>query len=112
MISFFQKYNINVVKKNKNNYEINYSIDSKAYCIRVKKKSGPSSIIMATDEKVTNNETTDVTDKIVSYLGPNEDFHGYQTKPSDLNFEKLTLMYSNGEEKVFEKDDYITIEVD
>lgn len=104
-ISFFQKYNLNVVKKDRGNYEINYVIDSRIYCIRVKKKKGPSDIIFATENKKENGEETsiDITDKLLSYMGPNEDFYGIPTTPSEIGLENITIILSNGEERTFDQ---------
>lgn len=104
-ISFFQKYNLNVIKKDRGNYEINYVIDSKIYSLRVKKKKGPNDIIFATETKIENGEevSNDISDKLLSYMGPNEDFYGVPTTPSELGFENITLILSNGEERTFDE---------
>lgn len=113
-ISFLQKYNLNVIKKDRFNYEINFVIDSKIYCFRVKKKRGPGNVIFATENKIENGVEidNDVSDKLISYMGPNEDFYGIPTTPSELGLEKINVILSNGDERTFEPNKIIHVKID
>jgi hypothetical protein len=103
-----QKYNINIVKKDNKLYEIFYTIDGNTFCFKVKKNKGPSNILMITTKD--NENEVDITDKILMYMGPNEDFYLIKTTVKDLGYDNITFYLSNGEEKLFIEKEYINFD--
>ena len=61
LIYILQKINKTVVKLDKNNYEIIYTLNNKLYKFRVKKQKGPSKVLQIIDNK----KSQDITDKLL-----------------------------------------------
>jgi len=60
----------------------------------IKKKRGPPRLLCATNEEGDN-----VTETVMGYLGPNEDFHGgVALSPSDMGLGAMTILLRNGKE--------------
>lgn len=103
-----QKYNLNIIKKNNKLYEIFYIIDGNTYCFKANKKKGPSDVLMITTKE--NEDDVDITDKVLMYMGPNQDFYGIKTTVKDLGYENITFYLSNGDEKLFKENEYINFD--
>ena len=103
-ITLWQHLNNSVVKLKNNKYEVSYVIKGIKYKMIVQPKRGPRKILMVVD-----NEQSDVSDIIFPYLGPEEDFHGKLYTPKVFNKEELIFELSNGDEKIFGKDEVILI---
>lgn len=58
---------------------------------------------------VVDQNDNDVTSEIQEYLGPYDNFHGYNPTPSDLGFEKLAFLLFDGSELSFGKDHKIQL---
>ena len=82
----------------KNTYEVRYVVNGVLYTMVVKPKRGPKCIIEAVDE-----DDNDITETIISYMGPAENFHGNHLTPSYFNKKTITLSMSSGEELVFQE---------
>lgn len=65
-------------------YQIPYRINGKEYKLLVSAPWGPSPVLWVKDEK-----ENIVTDKIVPYLGPQNNCHGSTITPRDLGYNKL-----------------------
>lgn len=52
-------------------YRVRYLLNDRVYTIVIKKKRGPPRVMYAMDD-----QGKDVTETVLGYLGPNEDFHG------------------------------------
>jgi hypothetical protein len=104
-----QKYNLNIVKNNNKLYEIFYVIDGNTFCFKVNKKKGPSDILMITTKENNNEYDLDITDKVLMYMGPNQDFYGIQTNTKDLGYGNITFYLSNGDEKLFNENEFINL---
>jgi hypothetical protein len=103
-ISFIQYMNNTIIKQGNNTYILTYTIKGKLYKNIIKPIRGPNLVI-----QVISNENEDVTDKILPYMGPRNDWNGNNIKPSFFNYESLTFELSNGNEISFEKNDIIKI---
>jgi hypothetical protein len=58
---------------------------------------------------ITDDLNNDLTQQIIPYIGPNENFHDRYIKPSFFNKTKLIIQLSNGTEKVFMENDNINM---
>lgn len=81
---------------------ISYVLNGKLYRIVVHQRRGPCSVLLVTDE---TNE--DVTDAILPFLGPNDDWHKKEFTPSFWKKESLTFELASGEQITFSKDERI-----
>ena len=82
----------------KNIYEIEYTINCKSYRFLVKYKQGPSKY-----KSFMKDESTDVSERVMPFLGPNDNFHGISYTPQDLGFESLIVHYMDGNVRTFQK---------
>lgn len=103
-LSFLQYMNNSIKKIDKNNYEISYLIDGKMYKMIVKPHKGPACILQVIDE---NNK--DITDEIIPYLGPENDWHGRKFSSKDFKKKSLTFELGNGEERTFEEGEILNV---
>lgn len=78
------------VESKKGKYEVTFFIDSIEYKMIFKKKRGPPSILSF------EHEGKDVTEEIVKYMGPSNNFYGIPTTPSMLGFDTLDVTYVDG----------------
>jgi hypothetical protein len=104
-INFLQWSNNSIEVLNKKNISISYILNGKIYKVLIKAKKGPNLVLLVTDE---NNE--DVTDIVLPYLGPNNDWHHNFFKPCFWNKKFLCFELSSGEMKSFKEDDTIILE--
>jgi hypothetical protein len=74
----------------------------KKYLFSISPLRGPPPVLM-----ISTNEFDDVTYEILSYLGPQYDWHGSKYSPNKLGYEKLNFELSNGTQVTFEKDEII-----
>jgi hypothetical protein len=103
-LNFLQKINKSVIKLDKNSYLITYAIKGKIYKMVVKPKRGPRDILLVYNEKY-----EDISDKIVPYLGPEENWHGSVFKPENFGLNELTFELSNGKQNIFGKNQDIIL---
>jgi hypothetical protein len=102
-INFIQYMNNTVVKHNNNNtYILTYTIKGKLYKNIIKPIRGPNPII-----QVINNKDEDVTEQILPYIGPRNDWNNNNIKPSFFEYDSLTFELSNGKEISFAKNDIL-----
>lgn len=103
-ISFIQYINKSVRIVGKNTYEVSYIINGKLYKMIVNVERGPSPILQISDENF-----EDITDEILPYLGPSNNWHKRKFCAFDFDKNSLTFELSNGEERIFEKEEIINI---
>lgn len=102
-ITIIQTLNNSVVKKTSSNtYEIRYVLSGKIYKLVVIPKKGPKNVLQVIDD---NNQ--DITNLIVPYLGPAEDWHSSKFKPSFFNRKTLTFNLSSSDDVTFTQDEEI-----
>jgi hypothetical protein len=89
----------NTKKINNNLYEVSYKIESKRYKMLIEPSKGPAPVL-----QITNNLEDDVTDMVLSYMGPKYDWHSFyesnNTKfnPSDFfSYDWLSFELSDGD---------------
>lgn len=81
----WMKVEDNVKLIDRNRLEISYKFRDAEYRIRSRVRRGPAPVIrlMAND--------TDVTEDVLPYIGPGDDFHGISYTPADFGYESMTL---------------------
>lgn len=104
-MNFLQWANNSIHQKDKRTIEVSYVIKGKLYTMVIKPKRGPSSVLLVTDQT-----DSDVSDLVVPYLGPQEDWHNRIFTPGFWNKESLTFEMSMGEAKTFRRDEQIILE--
>jgi len=95
-LSVVQYFNNTLVQKDKNTFELTYTLGGSVYKMIVRVKRGPKKLIYAF-----NQDSQDVTEILQMYLGPNDDFHHGKFTPDYFGFETITVNLSDGEEKSF-----------
>ena len=103
-INISQKMNLSVLKLKDDTYEISYVLEGVDYKLLVTQIKGPALVEYVEDEN-----QNDITDKIIPYLGPKNDWHNQVYNPSLLGHCKLTFYLSNGEEISFTDDETIEL---
>jgi hypothetical protein len=96
------KPTINITKESKTKILIEYTYNNRSYKILSDLKRGPSKIVQFLEDG-----KLDVTDKILPFIGHNDDFHGIIYTPSQLGYKNLLILDIMGEEKYFGPDDNI-----
>ena len=89
-----QWLNNTVIMIGKNKYEIRFCIGGKIYKAVVKHKLGPSPILQVVDK-----DDNDITHVVEPYIL----FNSQQVSPGDLSYDTITIMYSNGTDKQYER---------
>jgi hypothetical protein len=95
-ISLLQKMNKSIKKLDKRTYEVTYVINGRMYKMVAKPTPGPIPILQIIDE-----ESNDVTDKVLPYMGPTYDWHGNKLSPEFFGAKTLTFELYNGTEYTF-----------
>jgi hypothetical protein len=86
--------------------KMSYIYRNRKYQLLLPSYNIPSNILQVVD--VYEN---DVTDYIIQYLGPNEDWHGHKLTPTKLGFNySLTFLFLEGEDKIYKHDEIINLE--
>lgn len=105
-VNFIQKINKTITKIDKNRYEVMYTIRGVLYKMVVNQTVGPPKILLVSDEN-----GDDVTDDILPYLGPENDFHGNNFYPVFFGKKSLELVLINGDSKTFEHNEIIKLDL-
>jgi len=103
-ISIIQYLNSTIIKLDGNKYLVTYIIKGQTYKMVITPLRGPKKVLMVSDE---NSE--DVSNMIIPYLGPEENFHGEIYTPKFFEKQELIFEMSNGTEKIFQCDEKIVI---
>jgi len=98
-----QHKDFKIVSKTRRSATIEYAINDKKYRFITGLKRGPLSIVMV------KSEGTEVTEKILPYLGPNEDFHNIRYTPEYLGYSSLDFYTISGEILKFNNDEEIKL---
>lgn len=85
-------------------YIVNYPYGVKWYKIIIPRKRGPCPFEYIYDE----NET-DVTESVLTFMGPSFDFHKLPITPKQMGYESLTFVLEDDSEKKFMQNDTIFI---
>ena len=103
-LSFIQYMNNSIIKIDKNSYELSYIVNGKLYKMIIKPIRGPIPILC-----VKNENNIDITEQILPYLGPNNDWHGKKYYPDFFKHKILNIELLDGSKKTFNHSDTITI---
>lgn len=100
-----QYLNNSVKKMDKNKYEVYYIINGKNYKMVVSPSRGPIQIA-----QVINEHGIEVTDHILPYMGPNNDWHNTKYNPNFFNYKSLIFELNNGDKKIFNNSETIILD--
>jgi len=103
-LSILQYFNKTLIQKDKNTFELSYTVCGNVYKMIIRVKRGPRKLIYAYDQ-----DSKDVTETLQMYLGPNDDFHHAKFTPDYFGYESITVNLSDGEEKIYTRFQPITI---
>jgi hypothetical protein len=103
-INFLQWANKTVEYTKDRNIIISYVINGRLYKLVVKNKRGPNDILLITDEN-----SNDLTDTIIPYMGLNRDWHNRDFSPKFWDKKSLCFELSTGDFKTFNEHDVITV---
>lgn len=93
-----QYFNNTIVHKDKNLFELTYTVGGSMYKMLIRVKRGPRKLIYAFDQ-----DGKDVTDLLQMYLGPNDDFHHVTFTPDYFDKETITVNLNDGTEHTFSR---------
>lgn len=102
-LSLLQKLN-NSLRKIDMQYELSYVINGQLYKILISPLRGPRRVLLVYDD-----QEEDMTDSLISYMGPEENFHGGVYTPDFFDKNELVFEMSTGEEKIFKRNDIISL---
>jgi hypothetical protein len=98
---FHFKENVKLIQRNK--IEISYKFRDAEYRIRSRVRRGPVvPIRVEADGK-------DVTEELLPYIGPGDDFHGITYSPQDFGYSTITVRREGNDDLVFDEFDTIRI---
>jgi hypothetical protein len=100
---FDAKTTDNVKLINRNTLEVSYKFRDAEYRIRSRVRRGPKAPITI----LANGK--DVTEELLPYIGPGDDFHGITYSPQDFGYSTVTVQVEGREDLVFDEFDTIAI---
>lgn len=103
--SIMQYLNNSVIKIKKNTYEVTYIINDKTYKMLVTPSRGPCPVL-----EITNEDNLEVSETIMQYLGPNNDFHNAKLFPNFFNYKQLNFKMNDGTELTFNNSETIILQ--
>lgn len=103
-LNFLQWTNKSIEFLNKKDIVVSYILHGKLYKVLLKSKKGPEMVLLVTDE---NDE--DVTDLVIPYIGPNNDWHHNTFNPSFWNKKILNFELCSGDKLSFKEDQTIIL---
>jgi hypothetical protein len=83
---------------------VSYVLNGKLYRMVVRPRKGPTNVLLITDE-----DDEDVSDTVLPFMGPNQDWHYKEFSPSFWNKKSLTFEMSTGLQKTFSENQKIEI---
>ena len=95
----------NVKHINKNEYDIKYFFNGSFYKIKVINQLRTKYVI----DKILNEKEKDITNELLSFLGPKYDFHNISYQPSDFKYKKIKIYYTDMSHDEFEEKDVIIL---
>lgn len=92
----------NSKKIRKNVYEIEYTIHCKTFRFHTHYKPTPSKY-----HKFMKDDSTDISDIIFPFVGPNDDFHRIPYTPKCFGYDSMTILYLNGDKRFVDGHEYL-----
>jgi hypothetical protein len=86
------------------NVIISYVVHGKLYKMHVKMRRGPTQVLLVTDQN-----GDDVTDEVLPFFGPAQDWHGRSYTPSFWTRNLLNFEMASGEAKMFKENEKIDL---
>jgi hypothetical protein len=83
---------------------VSYVLNGRLYKMVVRDRKGPHDVLLVHDE-----DNNDITDMVLPYLGPNDDWHKNTFIPSFWDKQKITFELTSGESKSFNENDIIKL---
>lgn len=83
---------------------VSYVLNGKLYRMVVRPRRGPTNVLLVTDE-----DHSDLSDLILPFMGPNQDWHNRQFTPDFWGKKSLSFELSTGDQKTFYQHDKIEI---
>lgn len=103
-IALLQYMNTTIRKLDNKTYEITYVINGKMYKMITIPKRGPSPVLQISDD-----EQNDVTSHILSYMGPQYDWHGNRLTPQFFGHKSLTFELGDGTEHTYTENTHVEL---
>lgn len=100
-LSFIQYLNNSVRKLDSNLYEVSYTINGRVYKMLVEPIKGPTPVL-----QIISDNSEDVTDIIMPYLGPRYDWHRSMISPNFFDQCSLTFELMDGSSHTYQGDDH------
>lgn len=102
----YQRVVKNIENVGSNQFDVHYVLGNQLYKFRIQGRKGPHvpKVLQIIDEK-----DNDVTQSLLPYLGPREDWHQIIYQPGSLGFHHLTFNLSDGSHKTFQSDESIVL---
>jgi len=99
-IYLYQKIYHNCINIEKNKYDIHYIYHGQLYKIRCINKLGPkkNQVLM-----VANDKLEDISDEIIPFMGPKQNFHKLCYTPNDFKQRELSFYLSDGRILTFDE---------
>lgn len=91
-LNFIQYMNNSIIKLDKNTYILSYILHDNEYKMIIKIARGPSPIL-----SIKNQDDKDMTDIVMPYLGPKNDWHNNKFTPKFFECKILSFELLNGE---------------
>jgi hypothetical protein len=82
---------------------VSYMLNGKMYKIVTRPRRGPTGVLLICEGE------EDVSDLVMPFMGPNDDWHGFVFTPTFWGKESLTFYLSSGEQKTFSKEEPIQL---
>lgn len=96
-ITFLQYMNTTIKRIDAKTYELTYVVNGSLYKMLIVPKRGPKPIIM-----VYNENEEDVTDEVLTYMGPQYDWHHSKISPKFFGYQSLTFELADGTEHTYD----------
>jgi hypothetical protein len=98
-------FNNNIKKYDKKKYKLEYYLNDKKYIYIVKPIRGPSPF-----KYIQNDKLEDITNEILSYLGPRYDFMNIKYTPEFFGYNEIKFMLQNGDIITFKNNENIILD--
>jgi hypothetical protein len=106
-LMIYQKIYHNYIPIEKNIYDVHYIYHGQLYKIKCINPMGPKKVQVL---MITNDDLEDVSNEIIPYLGPKQNFHNMTFRPKDFKQKELCFYLSDGNIVTFKDDSEIKLE--
>lgn len=103
-INFLQWSNNTICKIDAKTVVVSYVLNGRLYKLVVTPRKGPNNVLLVLD-----NDNNDISDLVLPYMGPNQDWHRKEFTPYFWNKKSITFELSTGEQKTFTEHDTIEL---